>query len=206
MNTSIKQLNIEVATAKKQALTDPYQFERPDFNYSEDGNSLIEVVQSKKARSHTGKISFPSDIRAKIDNIFDKFPDQLKILGLYYDGGFTAEEIADMPAFATQEDSITRSLRRAKARLKKNLTTEEYDSIRRFIGDHKPTLAATQERHVNPFYNDFVEEKPVITYQWDGQLTPKVELHNHPPEKHLPKGSFYYEVQSIETGITGCAH
>lgn len=204
-NTSIEQLNKEVVTAKKQALSDPYRYERPDQVGTADGNTLTEIVQMKKQQARDGKLTFPADVRAKVLVIFDKFPEQLKTLGLYYDGGFTVEEIAEREK--SEVTNVARSLRRAKNRLKKYLSPEEYNSIRRFIGDHKPALDATQDRHVNPFYNDFVDQQPIVSYQWDGNLTPKVNfLCNHPAPKNLPKGSFYYEVQSIETGTTGGAH
>jgi predicted DNA-binding protein YlxM (UPF0122 family) len=193
-NKSIAQLNQEVLTAKKQALRDPYQFERSDDGLSDMMTQRLNI---------SGSRNFPADVRQKIDNIFDKFPDQLKILGLYYDAGFTIDEIAEMQN--SQRDSVARSLSRAKSRLRKTLTAVEYDSIRWAIGDPK-ALEATQPRFVNPFYNDFVEPQPVAVYQWDGQLAQKVDLENHPAPKVLPKGSFYYEVKSIETGISGCTH
>lgn len=194
-NTSIEQLNQEVSTAKRQALSDPYRYERTAEGLTEKAKPL----------HNSGKLTFPAAVRKKVDGIFDKFRDQLATLGLYYDGGFTVEEIAEMQD--SEVTNVARSLRRAKNRLKKYLSPEEYDSIRRFIGDHKPRVSATQERHVNPFYNDFVEQQPILSYQWDGQPTPKLEIGGqHPDPKHLPKGSFYYEVQSIETGTTGHAH
>lgn len=149
-NTSIEQLHAEVSTAQKQALKDPYRYERTSEGLVEKGKPL----------NNSGKKTFPAAVRDLVNVIFDKFPHQLKILGLYYDAGFTVEEIADMEDDI--ETNVARTIRRAKARLKKYLTAEEYDSIRWAIGD-PTTLAATQPRFVNPFYNDFVEPQPVRT-------------------------------------------
>ncbi|SEN18833.1 sigma-70 family RNA polymerase sigma factor [Paenibacillus sp. OV219] len=214
-NKSIAKINNEVAAAKKQALRDPYQNER-----------TIEGIADRAApRNNSGKITFPADVRAKVVQIFDKFPHQLMILGLYYDGGFTVEEIAARNDL--EHPNVVKSLGRAKSRLKKYLSPEEYNSIRRFIGDHKPRIDATQDRHVNPFYNDFVEEQPVSTgllsecgssiLWFDGiyigsitftTIPTPVQSYSfeHPPEKQLSKGSFYYDVKSIETGTADCVH
>lgn len=215
-NVSIEQLNKEVLTAKKQALSDPYRYERPDFVENRDGNSLIEIVQMKEQTNHSNKKTFPAAVRKSVDYIFDKFPNQLRILGLYYDGGFTIEEIADMDG--TTKANISIGLSRAKARLKKYLSDEEYDSIRWAIGDPKK-LEATQPRFVNPFYNDFVESQPVVLGKVLGHFegddnefilwkSGEVEYPlkrevtgQHPPAKDLPKGSMYYEMKSIETGL-----
>ncbi|KRE33419.1 hypothetical protein ASG85_14210 [Paenibacillus sp. Soil724D2] len=166
MNVSIKQLTTEIKNAKAQALRDPYQFERSDMviGLGEEANTLTDTVLTKNRMNISGTRNFPAEVREKVDAIFEKFPDQLKILGLYYDAGFTAEEIADTQG--SQEDSVTRSLRRAKARLKKYLTAVEYDSIRWAIGDAK-SLDATQPRFVNPFHSEFVAPQPVRT----GKLT-----------------------------------
>lgn len=200
-NKSVEQFQSEIMVAKKQALRDPYQYERPDtvVGVGEDANSLTDTVLTRgKLQSH-GKMTFPAGVRAHIGHIFDKFPVQLEILGLYYDGGFTTEEIADMRNDA--DNNILTTLRRAKARLKKYLTPTEYDSIRWAIGDPK-SLEATQPRFVNPFYDDFAVTSPVRTGIWGGTMiawddggfsdchaTTPVQRHIqglHPDPKDLP--------------------
>jgi hypothetical protein len=197
-NTSVKQLNAEIATARKQALTDPHRYERPD---TVEGQSLIDMVTSRPMQ-WSGKQIIDPFLSYKIERIFEKFPVQYKMLGLYHSARFTVGEIAEMEGVT--QPSVTQSLRSAKARLKKYLTDAEYDSIRWAIWDPLPTRAtpmSDEARESLARYNEFIAPQPVRKgyLKWGMIFWPDGEPTNmsiptpvqsytftHPPEKNLP--------------------
>lgn len=133
-NTSIGQLERQIITANKQSKRDPYRYETNDTSI-DNGNSLSDLMSIKKVSKSNGRQGIPPLVKEKIETIFANHELQYKLLGLYYAGYFTIDEIADIESM--QRDSVSRSLKRAVNRLRKYLTAAEYDSIRWILRDYK---------------------------------------------------------------------
>ena len=142
-NTSLKQTHTEIVNAQRQALRDPYQNERADtvrgsVDYGEildAGTSLGDIANAKRELQATGIQRVPDWVQFRINQIFEKFPVQLKYMGLYYAGGFTSQEVADIRGVERRVVEIT--VKRGVERLMNNLTPAEYDSIRWLLRDYK---------------------------------------------------------------------
>jgi len=142
-NTSINQLHKEIETARQQALNDPYRYEREDQvvgSYAE-GNSLSDMVVLNEGSPYVQSID--PVLKVKIEQLFESFPTQYDMLGLYYAAEFTVGEIAMMQGVTKQ--SVQTTLKRAKKRLIDGLTAAEYDSIRWLMRDFKPIAATSFE-------------------------------------------------------------
>lgn len=194
-NKSIAQTLNEVGLAKKQALRDPYVFERPDHmvgNKNETGhehlgNSLSDLIKSKEKSQPLYEQALAA-MKGKIESIFDRYPHQYNLLGLYYAARFTMEEISEMIGYP--KGHISRDLTRAKTRLRKSLTTTEYDSIRWAIGDVK-SLQATERIDDSEYENAKSTFAPSKTFLVEGSLNV------HPPNKILPVPKW------VTLGLTG---
>lgn len=149
-NTSIKQLESQIETAKDQGRNDPYRYETNDGYL--DGNSLSDLMSLRNISATTGMQIVPPVVKDKLETIFASFELQYKLLGLYYASEFTIDEIAQMESM--QRDSVSRSLRRGVARLNKYLTATEYDSIRWLLRDYKqiPSNATVSDRSYETTY------------------------------------------------------
>jgi RNA polymerase sigma factor (sigma-70 family) len=179
MNKSIAQIQNEVSAARKNALSEPHRYERPDMvlGLSDEANSLTDIVASKEKGQRSTKQGMPDDLRGKVESIFEKFPHQYRLLGLYFAARFTMDEISEMIGYP--KGHVSRDLNRAKTRLKKYLTNEEYDSIRWALGDAK-TLQAT------PRVDDSEYENAKSRYAPFQSRPISDPLDVHPPAKNLP--------------------
>lgn len=142
-NKSIKQITNEIKTAKRESLSaKKLSFTEVHISELEDGNTLIDIVSAQKNSQSSGKRKINPILNDKIKALFEKYPVQYKFLGLYYSGGFTTVEIAEMEYITRQ--SVEKTLRSAVKRLKKYLTESEYDSIRWLLRDGKQIPATVR--------------------------------------------------------------
>lgn len=164
-NKSIKQVHQEIENAKKDALTSKYitknersDVERGGQDYGdmyESGNSLSDIVVAKRNAQQSGHQIVPFLVKLKIEHLFEKQPIQYKILGLYFAGGFTFDEIAFMEDM--KRPNVIASLKRGVKRLKDKLTEQEYDSIRWLVRDLK-TIPATPKQNYEGYRSTYTAQ------------------------------------------------
>lgn len=183
-NKSVGQTKREAQTAKREALKNPYRYERADVI---NGNALSDIAalsesQSDIARSHTQALA--PELVKRIADLFEKFPQQYEVLGLYFTGGFTVDEIARFTE--TTKGTVSVTLKRAVKRLKTKLTTGEYNRVRWYIGDVPPLQASPREDK-----SMYVNCRSRYVHELDWPVTVEGFEFKHPAPKDLLEPRYF---------------